>query len=299
MTRMPEPCAARGELRWTGCPSTKTRPVSGRCSPSSTRISVDLPAPFSPISAVISPALKATDTSRSACTAPKRLLTPSTETTGPVIGGRLRMKPPAMRPPAPEAKESLGLATERVLELGEILAADQGGVLEIVLLHLLARGLVVERLDGGGAVLGAVQPHRAAEARRLAGAEGLAGTGAIDTDADDILRLHAGILGGAHAAKHAVVVAGKEYPLFRVRIGRQRRRHHIDRIDHGVVVRDRDDVRLNLRDRRYQRFLGALVAPHAGVGLLVLDRADAHLGEVLVPTLGLGDAGYLGADLLA
>ncbi len=51
-------------------------PASGRCTPSMMRISVDLPAPFSPTSASTSPARMPSDTSDSACTTPKRLETP-------------------------------------------------------------------------------------------------------------------------------------------------------------------------------------------------------------------------------
>ena len=50
--RMPASCASRAEAKATGRPSTAMLPWSGACSPSRMRISVDLPAPFSPTSAV-------------------------------------------------------------------------------------------------------------------------------------------------------------------------------------------------------------------------------------------------------
>ena len=56
-------------------PSTDSEPVSGRTSPSSDRISVDLPAPFAPSSPVASPSI-ASVTSVSASTVPNLFETP-------------------------------------------------------------------------------------------------------------------------------------------------------------------------------------------------------------------------------
>ena len=55
-------------------------PVSGLTSPASTRISVDLPAPFSPISAWTSPDATAKSTPFSARTPPNALVTPLSST---------------------------------------------------------------------------------------------------------------------------------------------------------------------------------------------------------------------------
>ena len=55
-TRMPASCASRAEAKTAGLPSTAIVPWSGVCSPSRMRRSVDLPAPFSPTSAVIAAA---------------------------------------------------------------------------------------------------------------------------------------------------------------------------------------------------------------------------------------------------
>jgi len=72
----------------------RSRPVVGCCSPLQIRIRVDLPAPFSPSRAVTRPDGNSTDTSFSARTAPKVLLTSSTASiaiedsgpTGPGMG---------------------------------------------------------------------------------------------------------------------------------------------------------------------------------------------------------------------
>src|SRR3954451_6461349 len=66
----------------TGCPSTSTVPASGRCTPASVLISVDLPAPFSPATACNWPGYRARETSRSAATLPKDLLTRDRPSTG-------------------------------------------------------------------------------------------------------------------------------------------------------------------------------------------------------------------------
>jgi len=48
-------CACCGEANSTGCPPTKMAPAVGRLAPQMARISVDLPAPFSPNKACTSP----------------------------------------------------------------------------------------------------------------------------------------------------------------------------------------------------------------------------------------------------
>ena len=75
---MPMPCAAasRAFFMRSGSPSSVSEPVSGRCVPASTRISVDLPAPFSPISPTTSFGLISMLMSFSACTPGKDLLMP-------------------------------------------------------------------------------------------------------------------------------------------------------------------------------------------------------------------------------
>ena len=66
MKRNPSRCAAAGLSIETGLPSMRISAVSGATTPARILISVDLPAPFSPISAWISPAAMVSDTPRSA-----------------------------------------------------------------------------------------------------------------------------------------------------------------------------------------------------------------------------------------
>src|SRR5690606_1988742 len=74
--------------------------------------------------------------------------------------------------------------------------------------------------------------------------------------------------------------------------------HHVDRVDHGVVVGDAHDVvGLEVRNRLEERLLGALVALHAGVRLAVLDGGDPHL--IGGPAFSLVELGKLFADLAA
>src|SRR5215510_1140306 len=72
---MPAAMASRGLARRHGIPSIATVPASGRWTPSRMRMRVDFPAPFSPTSAWISPAVTLKLTSSSAVVAPKRLVT--------------------------------------------------------------------------------------------------------------------------------------------------------------------------------------------------------------------------------
>ena len=78
--RMPASCASRAEANATGRPSTAMLPWSGACSPSRMRISVDLPAPFSPTSAVTVAAGRSRLTPLSAWTTPNRLAMPVSAT---------------------------------------------------------------------------------------------------------------------------------------------------------------------------------------------------------------------------
>src|SRR4051812_22258350 len=85
---MPAARAAAGLSRVIGAPSSRTRPVSGPCTPARILTRVDLPAPFSPTSAWASPPRSSSRASRRAATAPKNLLTSSSaRTTGPGAGG--------------------------------------------------------------------------------------------------------------------------------------------------------------------------------------------------------------------
>src|SRR5690606_986820 len=73
---MPSRCASSGLDGAIGRPSSSTVPASGRSTPVSSLISVDLPAPFWPISAWISPARRHRPAPSSATVAPQRLRRP-------------------------------------------------------------------------------------------------------------------------------------------------------------------------------------------------------------------------------
>src|SRR5882724_650757 len=72
-------CAiSSGRSRVTSAPSRLTRPASARWKPVTRSKSVDLPAPFGPITPTSSPGATANETSRLAITPPKRLVRPLT-----------------------------------------------------------------------------------------------------------------------------------------------------------------------------------------------------------------------------
>src|SRR5215472_4183565 len=85
MVTMPAAIASRGLAKWHSSPSRRTTPRSGRCTPPRMRINVDLPAPFSPTTAWISPNATSKSTRSSATVAPNRLPMPSALTAGRVI----------------------------------------------------------------------------------------------------------------------------------------------------------------------------------------------------------------------
>src|SRR5580692_10286293 len=76
---MPLRLASRGLLRKTGAPSNFSDPWSGEYTPARIRISVDLPAPFSPTKPTTSLTPISTLTSSNAWTPANALLTCSTE----------------------------------------------------------------------------------------------------------------------------------------------------------------------------------------------------------------------------
>src|SRR4029078_6242212 len=75
---LPAARPARPERAAPPCPPSRPTPASRGNTPVTTLISVDLPAPFSPSSAWISPARSVKSTSCNARTAPKLLLIPRT-----------------------------------------------------------------------------------------------------------------------------------------------------------------------------------------------------------------------------
>ena len=83
---MPRAMASRGSLIGVASPLTLTVPESGVMRPKIWLTRVDLPAPFSPSSATISPRRTCMVMSRLACTEPKLLLTPSrSSSTSPTL----------------------------------------------------------------------------------------------------------------------------------------------------------------------------------------------------------------------
>src|SRR6516165_5603148 len=85
MVTMPAAMASWGLAKWHSSPSRRTTPRLGRWTPPRMRISVDLPAPFSPTTAWISPYATSKSTPSSATVAPNRLVTSSALTAGLVI----------------------------------------------------------------------------------------------------------------------------------------------------------------------------------------------------------------------
>ncbi len=79
---MPRAMASRALRMATWRPSTAMVPSSGCCSPYSTFISVDLPAPFSPMRAWTSPHSTSKSTSSLATTSGKRFVMPRILTAG-------------------------------------------------------------------------------------------------------------------------------------------------------------------------------------------------------------------------
>ena len=64
--QIPSAIASAGRAISTGAPSSRIAPLSGRVAPESIRISVDLPAPFSPQSARTRPGATSKEMSRTA-----------------------------------------------------------------------------------------------------------------------------------------------------------------------------------------------------------------------------------------
>src|SRR5687768_7237875 len=79
---MPSRAASLGPWMFTGSPSKRISPLSLGWMPAMHLISVDLPAPLSPTSAMTSPFDTWKSTSNSAWTAPKLLETPTSSRTG-------------------------------------------------------------------------------------------------------------------------------------------------------------------------------------------------------------------------
>jgi len=81
---MPRRSASTGPVNRTGSPAIATAPRVGARWPDKSLMRVDLPAPFSPITAWTSPALNDSETSLSTSTAPKLMVRPRASSTGAV-----------------------------------------------------------------------------------------------------------------------------------------------------------------------------------------------------------------------
>ena len=99
---MPIPCwiATRGEEILTSSPFTTIRPSSAGYIPYSTRMSVDFPAPFSPIRAWTSPARSSSETSSFATTPGNRFVMCSITTKGGALA-RPALSSSLMSAPSP------------------------------------------------------------------------------------------------------------------------------------------------------------------------------------------------------
>src|SRR5262245_15287696 len=152
---MPLAIASRGEEILTSSPRTRIRPSSAGYIPYNTRIRVDLPAPFSPISAWTSPARSSRSTWSLASTPGKRLVMRSRTTRGGVA-----------LPPAPSPSVT-PLTRPALRTLGRV--GHDDGAIDDLLLELveLLRDVRRQGLGVRGRVVDPVLGH----AEDLAAAE--------------------------------------------------------------------------------------------------------------------------------
>src|SRR6266850_3631807 len=151
MMLMPSCCAARGVGMSTSAPFRRIRPASRWYTPASIFMSVDLPAPFSPTSAWISPARRSKRHPRSAWTPGKSLLIPSISTsrsptasgTTPPTGRTGAVADP--RRPRPVLARSFGLLVQqrgdvRVVDVRLVVPLEAG--VDVLLERLALEGFV-------------------------------------------------------------------------------------------------------------------------------------------------------------
>src|SRR5690606_3062708 len=108
---MPRAWASSGVVGATGAPSSTMLPASGISTPVTSLIRVDLPAPFWPISAWISPARRVSPASARATVAPKRLRRPLAWSTTSFIRRPCHRRRPGM---------PCGRASASVLAVGQL-----------------------------------------------------------------------------------------------------------------------------------------------------------------------------------
>src|SRR4051812_33136970 len=156
---MPSLAASLGPAIFTGLPSKKICPSSIGWMPATDLISVDLPAPLSPTSAITSPLRTSKSTSLSAWTEPNRFVTPRSSRIGVGVALTGRFVPRWGRSDERPHRQALLLAVLLVLAAAD-LALLQGSIREeelVVLLRdpdglqqdrLRAADLGVDALDG-------------------------------------------------------------------------------------------------------------------------------------------------------
>src|SRR5579871_6716315 len=144
---MPSRREAIGDGTLTGCPQSRISPSSGWYAPVITLRSVDLPAPFSPIKARISPALTSIETRSRARTFGNVFVMPTSSSCGTGVS-----KPVSQGLRAPPAKEerdpTLTLARYGVVVSRDQVALDNGSRRD----RLGLRYIRIEFADRGRAV---------------------------------------------------------------------------------------------------------------------------------------------------
>src|SRR3954465_7155275 len=172
MVLMPARWAASGVANATSSPPKRTVPGSRAYAPVRPLISVDLPAPFCPISACTSAGAMTRRAWRKAGTPPKALSTPRISSSG-AAGPSALMR----SVPVGHARLGVGLVVELVLDLHpgrDLLALD-----------VLLGGLAAHRAEEGAGL------HRGAHLARGDGGQRVAG--AVDGDDGHVL---SGLLAG-------------------------------------------------------------------------------------------------------
>src|SRR4051812_25495513 len=166
MVATPAAMASWGLPKCCGRPPTATSPRSGRCTPLRTRTSVDLPAPFSPTSAWISPGMMSKSTWSSARVAPKFLMMPDALAAGVLIGASVSARDPH----------------DAHLLVGKLAALDDHVVIERH--RAVAHRHVVMALGGSLAAALGVRPRREQEVAGKAARACMMplGVGAVERD---------------------------------------------------------------------------------------------------------------------
>src|SRR6478736_4775618 len=141
---MPSSFAAAGSAMCAGRPWNRTSPASNGKMPATHLMSVDLPAPLSPTSAVTSPGSATRSTPRRACTAPKFLWPPRTSRGG----GGVRLLLHGL------VDRHALVAGQDVLQplVGGVLPGDGHGAVHAVLLEDGDRGVAQAVVGGEDAV---------------------------------------------------------------------------------------------------------------------------------------------------